>query len=173
MRAVAWSLLITAVAAAVFLLRGRDLPPTEMRWMAVSGGALLALAGVLVGALGAGGVPAPAAAPPSGGPGRFFRDRRRSPRHAVEVPVRLTIDGFACEATLVSVSASGALLRWRGDTERARRARVGQPVTIQDYPAGTLARVGPNGLYVDFAVAFDRTPPPPALATAEHSASRG
>lgn len=168
MRPATWSLLVTAAAAALYGLHGRDIAASELRWMGLGGGALLALGGVLFGVLRPGRARA-ALRPPDLNPlpRRFFGERRRAPRHGVEIPVRVSIDGQTCDATLLCISASGALLRWRGDPGRMRSARLGQPVTIADYPAGTIARIGPDGLFVDFAVAFDRTPAP-CLEPAEH-----
>jgi hypothetical protein len=42
---------------------------------------------------------------------------------------------------------------------------VGQPVTIEDHPAGTIARVGTHGIYVDFAVEFEPDGHGPAVGT--------
>jgi hypothetical protein len=75
------------------------------------------------------------------------------------------VNGHRYDATLLSVSARGALLRLCTVPGIALHADVGQPVRIEDYPAGTLARIGKSGVYVDFAVRFDA--PQPARQTAD------
>jgi hypothetical protein len=155
MNAVAWSLVATGLAAVLLAVADRGMSGADPRWLGASGGALLALAGLRLGVLRAGRrreheIPAGEALLP-----RFFRERRRSPRHGVEIPVRLAINGHVREATLLSVSSSGALLRLHTRPGESPAAEIGQPVTIEDYPAGTVARVGTHGIYVDFAIAFD------------------
>lgn len=119
------------------------------RAAAACSGAALALAGVVFGVV---------RRSPSGNVpetlDRFFLERRRSPRHAVEIPVRLGANGTSHVATLVSISASGALLRLPAAVPKLQ-ASTGELVSLGDYPTGRLVRVGPAGLYIEFAVAFE------------------
>ena len=155
MRAVAWSLAVTGLAATLLAVCGRDLPGAHLRWLGGSGGAVLALAGVLLGFLHPDtrqGIDLPTDGALLR---RFFQERRRASRHRVEIPVRVSVNGCACEATLLNVSSAGALLRLQARPGQRVPAEIGQPVTIEDYPAGTIARVGAHGIYVDFAIAFE------------------
>ena len=169
MRAVIWSLAATAAAAVLLVLGGREVSGAQLRWMGASGGAALALAGVLLGILHAGSARLQKRATRGALVPRFFHERRRSPRHAVDILVRLRVNGHVYDATLVSVSSSGALLRLRTRPGEGVAAEEGQPVSIQDYPAGTVVRVGPHGMYVDFAIAFDYGLSTPALEPAARS----
>ncbi len=155
MRPLAWSSLVTGVAAGLFLVMGHGSSDSNLRRLGAAGGAALALGGAALGVCrrdsrvhwDEASITAPAP--------RFFLERRRAPRHAVHSPVRLSVNGTSCSATLLSVSASGALLRLRNLPGSSLDAHVGEPVRIEDYPAGTLARIGTHGVYVDFAVTFD------------------
>ena len=164
MKPLAWSLVVTGVAAALFLALGDRASDTGLRTMGLAGGAAVALAGVALGLCRRDSrvhwddTSEITIAP------RFFLERRRAPRHSVRTPVTVSVNGESCNATLLSVSASGALLRLRVQPGRQLHAELGQPVRITDYPAGVVARVGTHGLYVDFAVAFDRQPASRAAA---------
>jgi hypothetical protein len=156
MTLVSWGLLATGLAAVLLALADRGMSGADPRWLGASGGALLALAGLRLGFVRAGRrrdleLPAEGAFAR-----RFFQERRRSPRHSVEIPVRLAVNGHVREATLLSVSSTGALLRLHARPGESLADEIGQTVTIEDYPAGTIARVGTHGIYVDFAIAFDR-----------------
>ena len=155
MKTISWSLVVTGLAAALIAVAGRDKPGFDLRCLGAAGGAGLALAGVLLGILRSDrrlGVGAPGHAPLAP---RFHRERRRSPRRAATDPVHVAVDGHRCEATLLNVSSQGALLRLHGRSEAMLSTEVGQPVTIEDHPNGTIARVGTHGIYVDFAVEFE------------------
>lgn len=161
MTPIRWSLVATAAAALLFWSEGRGASDASLRLMGLAGGAGLVLVGVLLGLLGLRGrrgvssdVPESASTHTS----RFFLDRRRAPRHDVRIPVRFSVNGQSYAATLVNVSAGGALLRLRLDPGETLTAGVGQPVRIADYPSGTLARIGRSGVYVDFAVRFEPAP---------------
>ena len=97
-------------------------------------------------------------------------ERRRTARQATRAPVQLAVNGRTCEALVLSVSASGALLRLRGPAGRDLGAQVGQPVRIDEFPAGRLARIGNHGVYVDFAVEFTPTPAAAAAGTSDETA---
>jgi len=170
MKAMAWSLLVTGAAAALPVSIGHD--SVDLRWVGASGGAALALAGVLLGILKTGSRRRKAD-PECDATllSRFFRDRRSAARHRVEIPVRVSVNGSSCEATLLNVSSSGALLRLRPHPGQRLLADVGAPVSIEDYPAGTVARVGPHGLYVDFAVEFQAARSDVALETSGNAIS--
>lgn len=152
MRPWAWSAMVTGAAAALFVLVGEH--TTDLRVAGAVGGALLAATGVFLGGRPAG-LRAPAGTSATAPPmQRFFRERRTSLRQAVGSRVHVSVDGHAYEATLLNVSSTGALLRLAPHVARRLRTEVGTPVRIEDRPAGTVARVGAQGLYVDFAVAF-------------------
>jgi hypothetical protein len=155
--------MVTGAAAGLLVTLGHQ--AGDLRLAGAAGGALLAVAGVVLGVLPPG--PRPGAGPVSATmPGwRFFRDRRGAPRHASGSQVRVSVDGHAYQATLLNVSSSGALLRLPPHVARRLRTEVGAPVRIENHPIGALARVGAHGLYVDFAVAFA-----PAAAAADFDA---
>jgi len=163
---VRWSLVVTVVATGIFWLEGRGASDDGLRLMGLASGLGLALCGAILGFRGLqrthGSSPESLASRPH--TTRFMLDRRRTPRHDVRIPVRFSVNGKSYAATLVSVSAGGALLRLRLDPGEALAAAVGQPVRIEEYPAGTLARIGRSGVYVDFAVRFEPTPAAPAAA---------
>jgi len=154
-RPVACSLAGTAIAVALFVVAGRDDSSSKLRMLGAGAGAALALSAVVFGLCRRdSGVrwdddPQTSLAP------RFFYERRRTARQATRTPVRLAVNGRTCEALVLSVSASGALLRLRGSAGRDLGAEIGQPVRIDEFPAGRLARIGNHGVYVDFAVEFD------------------
>jgi hypothetical protein len=154
-RPLAWSSLVTGVAAGLFLVMGHGASDSNLRRLGAAGGAALALAGAAMGVCRRDSRVHGDEASVTGPSPRFFLERRRAPRHAVQLPVRLSVNGTSCSATLLSVSASGALLRLRNLSGSSLHAQVGEPVRIEDYPAGTLARIGSHGVYVDFAVSFD------------------
>jgi hypothetical protein len=152
MRPLAWSAIATGAAAVLFVTLSQG--ANDLRVAGAVAGALVAIAGVILGVLSPGTrSPGPtlAAVTPAR---RFFRERRAAPRQVAGNRVRVSVDGHAYEATLLNVSSSGALLRLPPHVTRCLRAEVGAPVRIEDHPAGALARVGAHGLYVDFAVAF-------------------
>lgn len=155
MRPLAWSLVATGVAAAL-LAASEGASNTGLRSLGAAGGAALAIAGA---AFGVSRSRPPTTEDPADlhrtGSTRFFLERRRAPRHDVRIPVRFAVNGHTYPATLVSVGARGALLRLRSEPGEVLHAVVGQPVRIEDYPAGTLARIGTCGVYVDFAVRFE------------------
>lgn len=156
MKPLVWSIVVTALAGALFMALGHQTSDTGLRTLGMAGGAAVALSGVALGLCRRDSrvhwddTTETAIAP------RFFLERRRAPRHSVRTPVTVSVNGESCDATLLSVSASGALLRLQVTPGKHLHAEVGQAVRIADYPAGTVARVGAHGLYVDFAVAFDR-----------------
>jgi hypothetical protein len=171
MKPVAWCFAATGAAAVLAVVAAR-FPGVDLRWLGAACGAGLAIAGVRFGFLHRGSmrrIAVPAAT--SALVPRFFQERRHAPRHAVQLPVHLAIDGHDYDASLVSISSGGALLRLRGRPGQGPSVRVGQPVTIQDYPAGTIARVGPHGVYVDFAISFDYARPTRELEVASKSMS--
>lgn len=156
MRPQALSLVATGVAAVLFVAAHDGVSDAGLRGLGALGGGALALAGVALGALRHRVTPTPQSTSGRSPVGvRFFLDRRRAPRHDVSLPVRFAVNGHTYPATLVSVGAQGALLRLRDVPGEPLRAQVGQLVRIEDYPAGTLARIGRSGVYVDFAVQFD------------------
>jgi hypothetical protein len=165
-----WSLVVTGLATGLFIVEGRGATDESLRRMGATGGALLAVVAAVWGLWRGAGrrhVDPPAVARPTV-VGRFFLERRRAPRHVVQIPVRLSVNGHRYDATLLSVGARGALLRLRTTPGEKLHAEVGQAVRIEDYPAGTLARIGASGVYVDFAVRFEPLPersatPAPAL----------
>lgn len=176
MKPLAWSVVVTGLAGALFLGLGSRASDTGLRALGVVGGAAIALAGVALGLCRRDSrvqwddTIEAAVAP------RFFLERRRAPRHSVRSAVTVSVNGESCDATLLSVSASGALLRLRVAPGRRLQAEVGQPVRIADYPAGTVARMGAHGLYVDFAVTFDRQSTPqiqPGEPQLSSSSARG
>ena len=155
MKAVGYSIAGTLVAAVLFTAIGRDDSDSKLRMLGAGGGAAIALVAVALGVCRRNphvrwdDDPEVSLAP------RFFFERRRAPRHATRTPAHLTVNGRTCDAVVLSVSATGALLRLRGQPGRALHAQVGQPVRIDEFPAGRLARIGNHGVYVDFAVQFD------------------
>jgi hypothetical protein len=156
----AWSLVVTGLASILGLLLNERATDTRLRTMGATGGAVVALSGAAFGLVRRGSNPrhrvdvdASEVEP------RFFLEHRRAPRHSVRMPVRLTVNGESCSATLLSVSARGALLRLAPGSDERLRAQVGHLVQIENYPAGTLARIGAHGAYIDFAVSFDAAPP--------------
>jgi len=154
MRAVAWSLASTGLAAALLAVVGSDRPSPELRWVGAGAGGVLTLAGFVLGLLDPHAHRSGTPRRNAGLGQRFFHERRRAPRLTTEIPVRVAVNGHSRDATLLNVSSRGALLRLSAGSGD-RQAEVGQPVTIEDYPAGRIARVGSHGIYVDFAVAFD------------------
>ena len=80
--------------------------------------------------------------------------------------MQVAVNGHRCEATLLNVSSQGALLRLHDRPDARWLTEVGQPVTIEDHPAGTIARVGSHGIYVDFAVEFEADGHGPPVGTA-------
>ena len=46
----------------------------------------------------------------SGSPGGFVTDNRRATRHAVSIAATFTVNGVACECTILNVSLGGALV---------------------------------------------------------------
>ena len=159
----------TGLAAVLIAVAGRDRAGSDLRCLGAAGGAGLALAGVLLGILRSDrriGIGPPGHAPVTP---RFHGERRRSPRRAATDPVVVAVDGHRCEATLLNVSSQGALLRLHERTDAKWITEVGQPVTIEDHPAGTIARVGSHGIYVDFAVEFEPDGHGPAVVTAERA----
>jgi hypothetical protein len=158
MKSIWWSFGATLLAAAVLTIASAVDTAPSLQWLGAGCGGALALAGVILGFQRGGGprdggLPIPTTA-------RFFVERRRAPRHAVSFPVNLRVNGSACRAQLLSVSSSGALLRLQPRPGEQLAARVGEPVAIDDYPAGTITRIGSSGVYVDFAVAFEPTRAP-------------
>lgn len=175
MKPLAWSLLATGLASALFVTFGPRASDTGLRTLGLTGGATVALAGVAIGLCRRDSrVQWDDTTEATLGP-RFFLERRRAPRHSVRMPVTVSVNGESCNAQLLSVSATGALLRLRAEPGRPMQAEPGQPVRIAEYPAGTVARVSAHGLYVDFAVAFERAPVVPAAAHEAElsSAARG
>jgi len=177
-RSTGWSLSATVVAAVLFFFGGRGTTDNEMRLLGLAGGGTLAVAGAVLGLVGMrrarssqreSSPLAPAHA------SRFLLDRRRAPRHDTRLPVQFSVNGRSYPATLINVSATGALLRLRIDPGETVIASVGQPVNIEDYPAGTLARIGRSGVYVDFAIRFEPAPQPipPRRALVESTSARG
>ena len=160
MKPLAWSVMVTGLAGTLLLTLGSGTSDTGLRAIGMAGGGAVALAGLALrlcrrdSRVQWDDTTEAAVAP------RFFLERRRAPRHAVRHPVTVSVNGQSCDATLLSVSARGALLRLRATPGRRLQAEVGQPVRIADYPAGTVARLGAHGLYVDFAVTFDRQSTP-------------
>jgi hypothetical protein len=150
-----YSLTGTGIAVALFVLAGNGTSDSGLRVLGASAGAALALVAVVLGVCRRdAGVRWDEAAQTSIAP-RFFAERRRTPRRASRRPVQLAVNGRTCDAVVLCVSANGALLRLRGAAGRELRADVGQPVRIDDQPAGRLARIGAHGAYVDFAIEFD------------------
>ena len=170
MRCVAWSLAVTGLAVAILAAAGLDAGDTSLRFLGAGAGAALALVGVVSGLVRDGASRLDRA----GGlsvPSRYFQERRRSPRHEIHIPVRMAVNGKSFTATLSSINSSGALLRLHSDHARALECHVGEPVSIHDYPAGHIARVGARGVYVDFAVAFAHASSSPGLEPAGNAAS--
>jgi hypothetical protein len=152
----------TAIAVVLFVVAGRGNSDSTLRVMGASAGAALAIAAAVLSlSRRDAGVHWDDQAQSSVAP-RFFLERRRTPRHTARAPVRLSVNGRTCDATVLCVSGSGALLRLRAPAGRELQAEVGQPVRIDEYPAGRLARIGAHGVYVDFAVEFE-----PAAADAD------
>ena len=158
MRCVGWSFAVTGIAVAALAGKGIASDHTSLQLLGAGLGAALGLGGTLLG-LHRRGAPRPpgrgAAAPPL--VPRYVQERRLSPRHDVEVPVRVSVNGYSFMATLLNVGSGGALLRVPAEHAASLQDQVGSPVSIHDYPAGSLTRVGPQGMYVDFAVAFERS----------------
>jgi hypothetical protein len=154
MRPVVWSLVATGLAVILFAAGGQASSDTALRGLGAAGGGVAALVGALAGWRARRRGPTVTAAVDSPLASRFFLERRRASRHAVQIPVRFAVDGRSYTATLVNVSAGGALLRLRPEPGETLYAQVGDPVHLEDYPAGTLARIGTHGVYVDFAVRF-------------------
>ena len=164
MKAIWWSFGTTLLAAATLLITSVVDAAPAMHWVGAGCGGALALAGVALGMQrGTGrrdtGLPIATTA-------RFFVERRRAPRHGVDFPVNLRVNGSACRARLLSVSSSGALLRLQPRPGEKLTAHVGEPVAIDDYPAGTITRIGPHGVYVDFAIAFEAAATQPVASRA-------
>jgi PilZ domain len=162
-RPTGWSLSATMVAAVLFFVGGHGTTDSEMRLLGFAGGGMLAVAGAALGFVGmrrARGLQHEASTLPPTRADRFLLDRRRAPRHDTRLPVQFSVNGRSYPATLINVSANGALLRLRIDPGETVTASVGQAVNIEDYPAGTLARIGRSGVYVDFAVRFEAVPQP-------------
>jgi hypothetical protein len=155
MKAVGYSIVVTVMAALVFAALGRGDSDSTLRLLGAGGGAAIALVAVALGVCRRNPYvrwdddPEVSLAP------RYFFERRRTPRQATRTPAHLMVNGCTCDAVILSVSATGALLRLRGQPGRALNAQVGQPVRIDNFPAGRLARIGNHGVYVDFAVQFD------------------
>lgn len=160
MKAIWWSFGATLLAAAALWIATTVEAAPALRWVGAGCGAALALAGVALGIHRGSG--RRDAGLPLAGTARFFVERRRAPRHGVDFPVNLRVNGDACSAQLLSVSSSGALLRLQPRPGEKLTARVGEPVAIDDYPAGTITRIGPHGVYVDFAIAFEAATMAPA-----------
>jgi len=149
---------LTGTIAAAFLLImlvGDGTPSSRLRLMGAGGGAAVAIAIVALSLSrrntgvqwqNDGGM---SVAP------RFVFERRHALRRTVRTPVQVSVNGRTCEAVLLSVSATGALLRLRGAASRALEAQVGHLVQIDEHPVGRLARMGAHGMYVEFAVMFD------------------
>lgn len=160
MRPAVLGLLLTAPLLVIVLLLPEELSSTWQRLVGAGCGASAALAVVALG-----GCKRHSMCPGeeflvSALAPRFFRERRRAPRHSVRLPVRVRANGQTCFATLLNVSAEGALLRLHPSPDQEFRARVGDHVKIHNYPAGTVVRVGGQGLYLDFSVQFDRATAP-------------
>ena len=153
MRPIWWSFLATLLAAGVLLVATTMEATPTMRWVGAGCGGVLALLGIALGVQRCSG--ARDTGLPIATTARFFVERRRAPRHGVDFPVNLRVNGSACRARLLSVSSSGALLRLQPQPGEKLTANVGEPVAIDNYPAGTITRIGPHGVYVDFAIAFE------------------
>jgi hypothetical protein len=174
-------LLVTGIVFGCFALLPRASSSVQLRVAGAGCGAATALLALALGGRKQQGVPraddvlAAALAP------RFFRERRRTPRHSVRLPVRVRVGGQSCFASLLNVSEGGALLRLHPRPGQELCAKVGDALKIYNYPAGTVTRVGANGLYIEFSVHFSgvmagipapRTASAPAeaaLSSASHS----
>jgi hypothetical protein len=80
--------------------------------------------------------------------GKTGRERRASPRYAVNLPTHLSVRGNAVPCRLIDISAGGALLK----TERP--AQVGDKISV-DLPGlgptiGSVARITKSHLAVAF-----------------------
>jgi hypothetical protein len=166
MRAVVWSVVVTAAAAGLLGLAGQA---ADLRVAGVAGGGIVALVGLSLGILAPGARRKPTAEAVAAPLPRFFGERRRAVRRRAETAVRVSVDGHAYPALLLNVSSNGALLRLPPHVARRLQGEVGAPVRIEGHPAGSVARVGACGLYVDFAVQFtpraSRTAAPPSSPT--------
>ena len=156
MRCVGWSFAVTGIAVAALAATRVGSDHASLQLLGGGLGAALGLAGTLLGIhrRGTHGAPSGADAAAALVP-RYFLERRLSPRHDVEIPVRVAVNGTSFTAKLLNVGSGGALLRVPAEHAIALQDQVGSPVSIHDYPAGSLTRVGSHGVYVDFAVAFE------------------
>jgi len=164
MKAIWWSFGSTLFAAATLWIASAAEAAPALRWVGAGCGGALALAGVALGIHRRADRRDPGL--PLGTTARFFVERRRAPRHGVDFQVNLRVNGDACRARLLSVGSSGALLRLQPRPGEKLTARVGESVAIDDYPAGTITRIGSHGVYVDFAIAFEPAAIQPAASRA-------
>lgn len=178
MRPFATSLTATAMAAALFAVGSGGFSDDGLRGLGAAGGAALAIFAIAFGATRTRGRSNPIPQKTAEANHRellpvhrFLLERRQAPRHDVQLPVQFAIDGQSYAATLVSVSARGALLRLSDEPGTKLQALIGQPVRIEDYPAGTLARIGNRGVYLDFAVQFEPIAAAPSEPVLVESAS--
>jgi hypothetical protein len=155
MKPSAWGLAATAVAAGLFLAVHAGTSKTKLRRLGATGGAVAAIARVALVARRRESGFFEVAFSPETAPPRFLFERRRAARSKANAPLQVRVNGQPYRATLVNVSATGALLRLQPPANGELRAKIGQPVCIGDVAAGTVARVGMYGLYMDFAVQLD------------------
>ena len=163
MRCVGWSFAVTGIAVAALAGTRLGADHASLQLLGAGLGAALGLTGTFVGfhrraprATGHADAGAPLVP-------RYFEDRRLSLRHEMEVPVRVSVNGRSFTAKLLNVGSGGALLRVPAEHATSLQDQVGSPVSIHDYPAGSLTRVGSHGVYVDFAVAFESSVPNPSF----------
>jgi hypothetical protein len=156
MRCVGWSFAVTGIAVAALAATRVGSDHASLQLLGGGLGAALGLAGTFLGFHRRGAPHAPGGANPAAPlVPRYFQERRLSPRHDLEVPVRVSVNGRSFTAKLLNVGSGGALLRVPTEHATSLQDQVGSPVSIHDYPAGSLTRVGSHGMYVDFAVAFE------------------
>lgn len=79
------------------------------------------------------------------------RERRRHPRHVVDLPTRIVIDGRAVGCRLIDVSRGGALV------EAPATVTVGDRVQLQIPGSGAVVATVVRTTPISFALAFAGT----------------